>query len=513
MAAKNPQKIVESLVYPDRAYVTRWIKATFVKGKQSVTFSDLPPHINRESINVSLKGTGLIKLESVDLRDEVLEEIRNEQLKKLESQLKNFKSQEKFLQAKIVRIAKSRENLRKIRGLTSQTLFPDFYHGFSLKEDFAATSQFFLDSSETLDREELDLTSQKMELTKKLVRLQQELGQKKAARYKKVLHGEIFLDVIEAGDFEINFSYMSSNCSWSPIYDVRVFFDKDELELSYYGEVTQLTGEDWSDVELYLSTANPSIGASLPELTPQYLTLLEAEGGKGLDNFAIGSGFGGGMPGAQKPLVQAEEAGLNVNFHILKKEDLPSDGSSKKVLIAKKRFPLKLSYQSVPKNMESVFAMGTFENNCEFPFLAGPVKVFHGNDYIGDSALKTIVPGEDAEISLGIDEGLSIKRELVNRYRSKKGVTGQNLKFAYFYRITLKNYKESDLDIQVFESLPVSKNKEIKVKIEEVTDKPEPDDFGLIQWKSRVPSSKEKTLVLKFTLEYPASRRITGLDI
>ena len=39
----------------------------------------------------------------------------------------------------------------------------------------------------------------------------------------------------------------------------------------YYGLIKQSTGEDWLDAKLSLSTANPSIGGSVPELGVQLL--------------------------------------------------------------------------------------------------------------------------------------------------------------------------------------------------------------------------------------------------
>ena len=39
----------------------------------------------------------------------------------------------------------------------------------------------------------------------------------------------------------------------------------------YYGLIKQSTGEDWTNAKLSLSTANPSIGGSVPELGEQLL--------------------------------------------------------------------------------------------------------------------------------------------------------------------------------------------------------------------------------------------------
>ena len=44
----------------------------------------------------------------------------------------------------------------------------------------------------------------------------------------------------------------------------------------YYGLIKQSTGEDWTNAKLSLSTANPSIGGSVPELGMQLLKFKRA---------------------------------------------------------------------------------------------------------------------------------------------------------------------------------------------------------------------------------------------
>ena len=49
------------------------------------------------------------------------------------------------------------------------------------------------------------------------------------------------------------------------------FINQNTLQVLYYGLIKQSTGEDWISAKLSLSTANPSIGGSVPELGEQLL--------------------------------------------------------------------------------------------------------------------------------------------------------------------------------------------------------------------------------------------------
>jgi uncharacterized protein (TIGR02231 family) len=60
------------------------------------------------------------------------------------------------------------------------------------------------------------------------------------------------------------------NARWAPVYDARLDTGakdrKSVLELVRRAEITQTTGEDWSNVALAVSTVRTARGGSAPEL-------------------------------------------------------------------------------------------------------------------------------------------------------------------------------------------------------------------------------------------------------
>jgi hypothetical protein len=64
-----------------------------------------------------------------------------------------------------------------------------------------------------------------------------------------------------------------SHASWTPLYDVHASIGKAKdptstIALHYRASITQATGENWSKVELTLSTASPQLGTMIPSLSP-----------------------------------------------------------------------------------------------------------------------------------------------------------------------------------------------------------------------------------------------------
>lgn len=69
----------------------------------------------------------------------------------------------------------------------------------------------------------------------------------------------------------IRLQYFADLAGWKPSYDLRVNKITEPLNVIYHGTVFQSTGEDWNDVKLILSSANPSISNTAPQLETWYI--------------------------------------------------------------------------------------------------------------------------------------------------------------------------------------------------------------------------------------------------
>lgn len=76
---------------------------------------------------------------------------------------------------------------------------------------------------------------------------------------------DIALDEASAGG-ELQIEYFVPGARWAPTYALRLHADMERGRLVMRAWVAQQSGEDWSDVVLRLSTAEPSSWTELPEL-------------------------------------------------------------------------------------------------------------------------------------------------------------------------------------------------------------------------------------------------------
>uniref|UniRef100_A0A914R2K7 DUF4139 domain-containing protein n=1 Tax=Panagrolaimus davidi TaxID=227884 RepID=A0A914R2K7_9BILA len=72
----------------------------------------------------------------------------------------------------------------------------------------------------------------------------------------------------EKEEAELTLIYHVTDASWKPFYDIRVDTKTDlsQVTIYYYASVEQETGENWKNIELSLSTAQPCNNETLPKL-------------------------------------------------------------------------------------------------------------------------------------------------------------------------------------------------------------------------------------------------------
>jgi len=81
-----------------------------------------------------------------------------------------------------------------------------------------------------------------------------------------------------------------------------------------------------------------------------------------------------------------------------------------------------LTYTIVPKLSQYAFLTAKIKNTSEYPFLPGETNIFLDGSFVATSNLKLVVPSEEFETSLGIDEGIKVDYKLIKKYEKNKGL-------------------------------------------------------------------------------------------
>jgi uncharacterized protein (TIGR02231 family) len=363
-----------------------------------------------------------------------------------------------------------------------------------------------------------------------------EQGAAKAAETVAFIEVTVDLEARAATEAEIDLSYHVSRASWRSLYDLTL--DGDRLNVSYLAEVTQQTGEDWPETALVLSTARQGQSRTLPELSPWYIgrpqpqpmavaamsvsSGMAAGAGAGADDGSepdprVRGAYPGGaqkrQPRGARMLAarQAEsESGAGLTYTVARPLAVPGDGGPHKTLVAAFEADAVLDYLTVPVLAPEAYLRATVTNGGLL-LLPGRARIFHGPQFVGETQLDTVAPGEEFEVQLGVDDQIKVERKLRRRSTSK-ALLGGTRTIDIGYEITVENHRDRKATVSVHDHIPVSTDGDIKVRARETTPVPtETDDLGELTWNLALSPRQSAVIKHRFTVEHPAQAAVTGL--
>ena len=92
--------------------------------------------------------------------------------------------------------------------------------------------------------------------------------------------------------------------------------------------------------------------------------------------------------------------------------DVPSDGAPHTIAIARDDLPCAFDYVTAPVIDPVAHLRATITNRTERVLLPGRAHIFHGDAYLGVTAIEKIAPNEEFKLFVGIDDNIRVKRDL-----------------------------------------------------------------------------------------------------
>ncbi len=253
-------KINQVAVFLQGAQITRHASVPLKAGVSILTLTGIAPAVQQQSIQVD--GPASVKILSVSFRINYMEEHKKpEKIKILDAERKRLTgliTQEKSIKE----VYTEEENILKTNKSIGGT-----EKGVEVAELKAAMDYFrqrLLDIKQQLMQSERTIRSYQEELAKvdaQLTELRAIKGQPS---------GEIVVKVSTkaATNAELDVNYLVNEARWFPSYDIRAKNVKAPVGITYKANVSQQSGEDWENVILTISSANPSEQGVRPIIKP-----------------------------------------------------------------------------------------------------------------------------------------------------------------------------------------------------------------------------------------------------
>lgn len=264
----------------------------------------------------------------------------------------------------------------------------------------------------------------------------------------------IIVSADSQGPVELSLTYVVSDASWTPQYDLRASVASDSksqsaVSLHYRASISQRSGEDWTGVALTLSTASPLQGTKVPSLSPYWIgekvrpvlkmaapprpmpmvtmarfahasarrPVAEEEESDEDMGLALDSPIRRRTATVQdSPMVmaappsffrardsEATAGAVSTTFSIPGLSTIPSDSDdaqqTHKVSIAELSFDsVDLEWVTVPKEIPSVFLQCRVKNTSKYVLLGGQANVFLNGSFVA----KSNIPVSTSLVSVGV---------------------------------------------------------------------------------------------------------------
>lgn len=511
-------KITNVTVFLNKAQVTREVKTRIEAGKINLLVRGLTSQLDPESIQVTGKGSFVIL--GISHQQNFLNEfnipkglkILKDSVEQLQKQLQLEQSQKEILNKEEQMLLSNQKIGGTTQNLTVAELkaMADFYR--SRLGDIVSSRMKQDDKIKRLNDRIIKLNNQ--------INNQNELY----GRNTSEIVVSISAETVTAVDLNVN--YVVANAGWYPVYDLRAINTKSPVQLSYKANVFQSTGEEWKNVNLKLSTANPNQSGLKPELSSWFLDFyqpiaygLESRKYKSQAPAARAATMDKGeemvtmaAPAAESvaDYVSTIQTTLNTEFDISLPYSVMS--ASKPTIVDIRNYEMKAdyTYSVAPKLDNDAFLLARATGWEEFNLLPGEANIFFEGTFVGKSFIDPNNIKDTLSVSLGRDKRIVVKREKLKDLTSRSFM-GSNKKESYAYEISIRNTKGESIKVIVEDQIPVSQNTQIEVSTQDLGGAKFNKNTGKLVWEMELKPSETKKLIYKFEVKYPKDKQINGL--
>ena len=260
---KQTASINKVTVFTNGAQVERSKSVVLVPGEQVVTFTGFSPYMDKKSLQVKAKGhLTILGVSERTAHPDSAAQVKKlraaeDDVKAVERRIQQTKDEQEMLTAQLDLVKTN----CSVAGRTVATPLAN------IKELNAYYAQQVL----SVKKRSQELEEQLQNLNEELKRRQDTCDSIAKLKLKSVTEIDVKVEAKQAGRAVFDITYYVKNAGWFPSYDVRSNSINEPLQLSYKANIYQNTKEEWKNVPVTLSSANPNRSNVAPQLKTYWL--------------------------------------------------------------------------------------------------------------------------------------------------------------------------------------------------------------------------------------------------
>ena len=512
-------------VYPDGASVTRVIMLDLAAGDTTLVARDFPLALDPSSLRVEGVAEAKLTIGAIDAKPPRAAPPVNQS--EIDKRIEALKDERNNLQGAIA-AAEARRKFAERFAETSPAGIGEKGEARPIAEwraAFAAVAEEVANADTAIR----DAERKQRDIDREIARLESDRAIKPPSK----LEVRIDLASPAATKATLRVTYAVRNAHWTPLYDVRLDTGakdrKPALELVRRAEITQSTGEDWSNVALDVSTVRIARGGSAPDLNSlvvQYPQPPQAP--RGLAGAVSDSNKFRSMAPAPAPeepqsfakraeradeqQATAEIGAFQATFRIPGRVSVGASEGTKSLRISTATIAPDLVVRSAPVVDPTAFLEASFVQSEDAPLLPGRVAIYRDGAFVGRGKMAAAGKDETVRLGFGADDKVKIERSVLNRNEGSAGLIVTSKTDERSFKTSVRNGHDFPIKVAITDQLPVSENEDIVVEMLPSTTPPTTtnlrDKRGVLEWALEAKPGEVKDVMFAWRVRWPKDKGV-----
>jgi len=506
-------------VYPDGASVTRIVSVELPAGDNTLVLKDFPLKLDPSSLRVEGEADASLAIGAIDTKPPRAAPPVN--LPELDKRIETLKDERGDLDG-VIAAATARRKFAERFAETSPVGIGEKGEARPLA-DWRAAFAAVADEVAAANAAIREATRKQRDIDREIARLESDRATKPPSK----LEVKIALAANAPAKATLHVTYTVPNARWTPIYDARLDTGakdrKPALELVRRAEITQSTGEDWSDVALSVSTVRTALGGKAPELSPlvvqypppaqAYPAPLSAPAGARSLQPHLAKEQNLFVDQAVEKKAVAEVSGFQVVFMVPGRVSIGASEGAKSLYISAATISPDLVVRSVPVMDPTAFLEASFIQNEDAPLLPGRISIYRDGVFVGRGQMAAASKEEKVRLGFGADDKVKIVRSVVKHNEGSAGLIVTTSKTdERSFKTAIRNGHDFPIRVAIEDQLPVSENDDIQVEMLPATTPPTTtnlrDRRGVLEWAVEVAPAEAKEIGFAWRVRWPKDRGV-----
>ncbi len=502
-------------VFLSGAQVIRTAKGSVDAGSTEVAIEGLSSQVNPSSIIVSGTGDAMIMGVSYTL-DYLRDKKKTPELVRLEDSLETLK-------AILVRYNMNESVYNDEMALLNANKNTSGSNVGVNAENLKKVADFYRARSIELKTKLIEIAELKVKVNEKIAKLSAQINETNVKLDQPSGTILVSIEAKQRTNIALNVSYYVPAASWEPLYELHGKDVKSPVELIYKASVRQSSGENWTKVPFTLSTGNPQLNNTKPNLVPWFVDFIrfrkqyelkEMQSAAPMMNKASTDNYmiqGAADSAMEEIAVSQNETAVSVEFEIKQSYSVATDGKDVIMTIEKHELPSQFAYYAAPRIDKTAYLMASITGWEQLNLLPGRANVYFENSYVGESYINPTSTADTLRLSMGRDARIVIKRTKVKDLSGAKFLGSNTIK-DFTFDISVRNNRSEVVDLVLEDQVPLTKNESIKITVNETSGADYNSEIGMLTWRMNLKNGETKKFRVAYTVKFPKDQNVSGLE-